>query len=183
MSRFIESMLSSAESSPRGLVTGDPGSSVRFSWGEVHQRARGAASASGRSENVGYSTGFPEASPEATYSGTSGWENRFELSIWCPYEGRGRPIRTVDGWTTIESHADLFHNAFTICDDRQNAVHPRLYRQWTWTLAPTHQRGESVQDRRAAMLEAMLAVPFDGQHVVKRFFILPAPALIWRLSR
>jgi hypothetical protein len=34
------------------------------------------------------------------------------------------------------------------------------------------------QDRRAAILEAMLAVPFDGQHVVKRFFILPAPALI-----
>jgi len=28
------------------------------------------------------------------------------------------------------------------------------------------------------MLLAMLAVPFDGQHVVKRFFILPAPALI-----
>jgi len=30
---------------------------------------------------------------------------------------------------------------------------------------------------RADMLLAMLAVPFDGQHVVKRF-ILPAPALL-----
>jgi len=29
----------------------------------------------------------------------------------------------------------------------------------------------------------MLAVPFDGQHVVKCFFILAAPALIWRLTR
>jgi hypothetical protein len=29
----------------------------------------------------------------------------------------------------------------------------------------------------------MLAVPFDGQHVVKRFFILAAPALIERLTR
>jgi hypothetical protein len=29
----------------------------------------------------------------------------------------------------------------------------------------------------------MLAVPFDSQHVVKRFFILPAPTLIWRLTR
>jgi hypothetical protein len=28
------------------------------------------------------------------------------------------------------------------------------------------------------MLAATLAVPFDGQHVVKRFFILPAPALL-----
>jgi hypothetical protein len=41
-----------------------------------------------------------------------------------------------------------------------------------------HQLVEGVQDRRAAMLMTMLAVPFDGQHVVKRFFILPAPALI-----
>jgi len=45
-------------------------------------------------------------------------------------------------------------------------------------LAPTHQRVEGVHDRRAAMLLAMLAVSFDGQHVVKRFFILPAPALL-----
>jgi hypothetical protein len=33
------------------------------------------------------------------------------------------------------------------------------------------------------MLSAMLAVPFDGQHVVKRFFILPVPALIKWLVR
>src|SRR5271166_5839044 len=54
----------------------------------VHDRwiAETASSGLGRSENVGYSTGFPEASSEATYSGASGWENRFGLSMWCPYE-------------------------------------------------------------------------------------------------
>ncbi|HVQ83859.1 MAG TPA: fatty acyl-AMP ligase [Mycobacterium sp.] len=40
MSRFGETMLRSAESSTRGLVTGDPDSPVRSTWGEVHQRAR-----------------------------------------------------------------------------------------------------------------------------------------------
>jgi fatty-acyl-CoA synthase len=43
VSRFVESMLSSAESSPRGLVTGEPGGPVRSSWGEVHQQARQVA--------------------------------------------------------------------------------------------------------------------------------------------
>jgi len=33
------------------------------------------------------------------------------------------------------------------------------------------------------MLIATLAVAFDGRHVVKRFFILAAPALIWWLTR
>jgi hypothetical protein len=32
------------------------------------------------------------------------------------------------------------------------------------------------------MLWEMLAVSFDGWHVVKRFFILPAPALIQWLA-
>src|SRR6516162_2780915 len=40
VSRFGETMLRSAESSTRGLVTGDPDSPVRSTWGEVHQRAR-----------------------------------------------------------------------------------------------------------------------------------------------
>ena len=92
-------------------------------------------------------------------------------------------LGAVDERTTIESHADLFRNAFTIRDHRENAVHPRLYRQWACTLAATHRRVEGVQDRRAAMLIATLAVAFDGRHVVKRFFILAAPALIWWLTR
>jgi len=71
VSRFIESMLSSAESSPRGLVTGDPGSSVRFSWGEVHQRARRvagglAALGVGPGDRVGVLAGAPvEIAPTA----------------------------------------------------------------------------------------------------------------------
>jgi len=39
--------------------------------------------------------------------------------------------------------------------------------------------GRGVQGRRAAMMLVMLAIPCDGQHVVKRFFILPAPALTY----
>ena len=71
VSRFVESMLSTAESSPRGLVTGDPGSSVRFSWGEVHQRARRvagglAALGVGPGDRVGVLAGAPvEIAPTA----------------------------------------------------------------------------------------------------------------------
>ena len=43
MSRFVETMLSAAESSTRALVTGDPGSPIRTAWSEVHQRARRVA--------------------------------------------------------------------------------------------------------------------------------------------
>ena len=43
-----------------------------------------AARSPGRSENVGCSTGFALASLEATRSGALGWENRSELSMWCP---------------------------------------------------------------------------------------------------
>jgi hypothetical protein len=47
--------------------------------------------ASGRSENVGYSTGFAEVSPDATYFGSSGWENRFDWSmVVLPDEEFGR---------------------------------------------------------------------------------------------
>ena len=37
---------------------------------------------------------------------------------------------------------------------------------------------EGTHDRPAAKVVEMLAVAFDGQHVVKRFFILPVPAPI-----
>ncbi|KLO29914.1 fatty acyl-AMP ligase [Mycobacterium haemophilum] len=71
MSRFVESMLSSAQSSTRGLVTGEPGAPVRSSWGEVHQRARqvagGLASLGvGPGDRVGVLAGAPvEIAPTA----------------------------------------------------------------------------------------------------------------------
>ncbi len=71
MSRFVESMLRSAESSSRGLVTGDPGASVRSTWGEVHQRARCvagglAALGVGPGDRVGLLAGAPvEIAPTA----------------------------------------------------------------------------------------------------------------------
>ena len=71
VSRFVESMLRSAESSSRGLVTGDPGASVRSTWGEVHQRARCvagglAALGVGPGDRVGLLAGAPvEIAPTA----------------------------------------------------------------------------------------------------------------------
>ncbi|OBG29385.1 fatty acyl-AMP ligase [Mycobacterium sp. 852002-51057_SCH5723018] len=71
MSRFVETMLGSAESSSRGLVTGDPGSPVRSTWGEVHQRARRvagglAALGVGPGDRVGVLAGAPvEIAPTA----------------------------------------------------------------------------------------------------------------------
>lgn len=71
MSRFIDSMLRNAESSVRGLVTGDPGSPVRSTWGEVHQRARRvagglAALGVGPGDRVGVLAGAPaEIAPTA----------------------------------------------------------------------------------------------------------------------
>jgi fatty-acyl-CoA synthase len=64
-------MLSSAESSPRGLVIGEPGGPFRASWGEVHQQARRvagglAASGVGPGDRVGVLAGAPvEIAPTA----------------------------------------------------------------------------------------------------------------------
>lgn len=71
MSRFVESMLCSAESSTRGLVTGNPGSPVRSNWGEIHQQARRiagglAALGVGPGDRVGVLAGAPvEIAPTA----------------------------------------------------------------------------------------------------------------------
>ncbi|OSC39112.1 long-chain fatty acid--CoA ligase [Mycobacterium decipiens] len=71
VSRFVESMLSSAESSTHGLVTGEPGAPVRSSWAEVHQRARRvagglAALGVGPGDRVGVLAGAPvEIAPTA----------------------------------------------------------------------------------------------------------------------
>ncbi|MGH3598525.1 MAG: AMP-binding protein, partial [Mycobacterium sp.] len=64
MSRFVEAMLGAAESSIRGLVTGEPGAPVRCSWFEVHQRARRVAAALavlgvGPGDRVGVLAGSP----------------------------------------------------------------------------------------------------------------------------
>jgi fatty-acyl-CoA synthase len=71
VSRFVDSMLRSAASSSRGLVTGDPGAPVRSTWGEIHQRARRvagglAALGVGPGARVGLLAGAPvEIAPTA----------------------------------------------------------------------------------------------------------------------
>jgi fatty-acyl-CoA synthase len=64
-------MLRSAESTTRGLVTGEPGSPQRLSWGEVHRRARRVAGSLagfgiGPGDRVGVLAGAPvEIAPTA----------------------------------------------------------------------------------------------------------------------
>lgn len=71
MSRFVETMLRSAESSTCGLVTGEPGAPLRSTWSEVHQRARQvagglAALGVGPGDRVGVLAGAPvEIAPTA----------------------------------------------------------------------------------------------------------------------
>ena len=43
MSRFTQTMYDSAESSPKGMVTGEPNAPVRHTWRQVHERARRVA--------------------------------------------------------------------------------------------------------------------------------------------
>jgi fatty-acyl-CoA synthase len=45
LSRFTETMYCTAQSSSRGMVTGEPNCPVRHTWGEVHERARRIAGA------------------------------------------------------------------------------------------------------------------------------------------
>src|ERR1700704_726953 len=40
VSRFTDTMFSNAQSSTKGMVTGEPDAPVRHSWAEVHERAR-----------------------------------------------------------------------------------------------------------------------------------------------
>ena len=64
VSRFTETMYDTAQSSSKGLVTGEPDCPVRHTWGEVHERARriagGLATAGvGRGDAVPVLAGAP----------------------------------------------------------------------------------------------------------------------------
>ncbi|MGZ6777960.1 MAG: fatty acyl-AMP ligase [Mycobacterium sp.] len=71
MSRFTEKMYRNAQSTTRGMVTGEPHEPVRHTWGEVHERARQiagglAAAGIGRGDAVGVLAGYPvEIAPTA----------------------------------------------------------------------------------------------------------------------
>ncbi|WP_094361773.1 fatty acyl-AMP ligase [Mycobacterium marinum] len=71
MSRFTETMYGTAQSSLKGMVTGEPDRPVRHTWGEVHERARriaaGLAKAGvGRGDAVPVLAGAPvEIAPAA----------------------------------------------------------------------------------------------------------------------
>ena len=64
MSRFTEKMFRNARESSKGLVTGEPHTPVRHTWGEVHERARRiagglAAAGIGYGDGVGVLAGAP----------------------------------------------------------------------------------------------------------------------------
>ncbi|BBX65771.1 putative ligase [Mycobacterium saskatchewanense] len=64
MSRFTETMYGTAQSSSKGLVTGEPNCPVRHTWGEVHERARRiagglAAAGVGRGDAIPVLAGAP----------------------------------------------------------------------------------------------------------------------------
>jgi fatty-acyl-CoA synthase len=71
VSRFTEKMYDSAETSARGMVTGEPHAPVRHTWSQVHQRARQvagglAAAGVGHSDAVAVLAGAPvEIAPTA----------------------------------------------------------------------------------------------------------------------
>src|ERR1700732_3177654 len=64
-------MYENAQSSPKGMVTGEPHEPVRHTWGEVHERARRiagglAAAGIGPGDAIGVLAGFPvEIAPTA----------------------------------------------------------------------------------------------------------------------
>lgn len=71
MSRFTEKMFRSARESAKGMVTGEPHTPVRHTWGEVHERSRRvagglAAAGIGHGDSVGVLAGAPvEIAPTA----------------------------------------------------------------------------------------------------------------------
>jgi fatty-acyl-CoA synthase len=71
VSRFTETMYRSAETSLKGMTTGEPDAPVRHTWGEVHERARHvagglAASGVGHGDAVAVLAGAPvEIAPTA----------------------------------------------------------------------------------------------------------------------
>lgn len=71
MSRFTEKMFRNARASTKGMVTGEPHTPVRHTWGEVHQRALQvagglAAAGVGHGDAVGVLAGAPvEIAPTA----------------------------------------------------------------------------------------------------------------------
>ncbi len=71
MSRFTDKMFHSAETSTKGMVTGEPNEPVRHTWAEVHERARRiagglAAAGVGPGDAVGVLAGAPvEIAPVA----------------------------------------------------------------------------------------------------------------------
>ncbi|HVQ86335.1 MAG TPA: fatty acyl-AMP ligase [Mycobacterium sp.] len=71
MSRFTDKMFRNARTATTGMVTGEPHAPVRYTWGEVHERARCvagglAAARIGRGDAVGVLAGVPvEIAPTA----------------------------------------------------------------------------------------------------------------------
>src|SRR5246500_5062679 len=83
LSTFTETMYGTAQSSSKGLVTGEPSCPIRHTWGEVHERARriagGLASAGvGRGDAVPVLAGAPA---EIAPAGQAVWMRGASLTM------------------------------------------------------------------------------------------------------
>lgn len=106
------------------VAGGSPGSRRRV-WADQVLRAVVAerpAPVSGWSENAGFSTGFPKASPAATRCGASGWENKLELSMWVPYDEEVGRYALITGGRRSNRTLSLWWDVVTIRVDRQTRL-------------------------------------------------------------
>ncbi len=128
MSRFTEKMFRSARETTKGMVTGEPHSPVRHTWGEVHERARRvagglAAAGVGHGDAVGVLAGAPvEIAPIAQGLWMRGASltmlhqptPRTDLAVWA--EDTATVIDMIDAKAVIVS--DPFMPALPVLEER-----------------------------------------------------------------
>ncbi|MDT5013523.1 MAG: fatty-acyl-CoA synthase, partial [Mycobacterium sp.] len=120
MSRFTEKMYRNALTTTRGMVTGEPHTPVRHTWGEVHERARKiagglAAAGVGHGDAVGVLAGAPvEIAPTAQALWMRGASltmlhqptPRTDLAVWAD--------DTMTVISMIEAKAVIVSEPFTV---------------------------------------------------------------------
>ncbi len=103
MSQFTETMYGTAQSSSKGLVTGEPDNPIRHTWGEVHERARriaGGLAAAG----VGHGDAVPVlagAPAEIAPTGQGIWMRGASLTMLHQPTPRTDLARWAEETTTV----------------------------------------------------------------------------------
>ena len=128
VSRFTETMYATAQSSSKGMVTGEPHAPVRHTWGEVHERARRiagglAAAGVGHGDAVGVLAGAPvEIAPTAQGL----WMRGASLTMLHQPTPRTDLLRWAEDTTTV---IDMIDAKAVIVSDPFMAAAPVLEEQ------------------------------------------------------